>query len=118
MKEASEGTARKWKNLGYTKQTGADLNFGGKNGELCFEGGELNFVLKMIRESGSYKESVLWFTSLISRKETLSACYTELKKVNAAEVLTINMSQGQKQSRILAWTYILSHDRKEWREIG
>ncbi len=113
MEDALQGTARKWKNLGYTKKSGSDLNFGGKNGELWCEGGELNFVLKMIRESVSCKESVLWFTSLISRKETLSACYNELKKVNAAEVLTISMSQGQKQSRVLAWTFHAPGNRKK-----
>ncbi|MHB1178844.1 MAG: 23S rRNA (adenine(1618)-N(6))-methyltransferase RlmF [Daejeonella sp.] len=117
MKEASEGTARKWKNLGYSKQTGADLNFGGKNGELWCEGGELNFLLRMIRESKGYKGSVLWFSSLISKKETLPACYSELKKVNAVEVLTINMTQGQKQSRVLAWTFIEPENRNKWREL-
>lgn len=115
MIEAAEGTERKWKNLGSGK-TGSDLNFGGKNGELWCEGGELNFVCRMIRESAGFSESVLWFSSLISKKETLSACYNELKQVNAAEVLTINMSQGQKNSRILAWTFMDLQYRTKWWE--
>ena len=113
MLAAAEGTERKWKNLGSGK-SGSDLNFGGKNGELWCEGGERNFVCRMIRESASFSESVLWFSSLISKKETLAACYNELTQVNAAEVITINMSQGQKNSRILAWTYKDIPSRTEW----
>jgi len=106
MKEAAEGTARKWKNLGKNKQTSTDLNFGGKNAELWCEGGEERFILKMIEESGQFAKSVQWFTSLVSKKETLAACYRALKRVGAKEVRTIEMKQGQKVSRILAWTYL------------
>lgn len=106
MKEAAEGTARKWKNLGKNKQASTDLNFGGKNAELWCEGGEERFILKMIEESGRFAQSVQWFTSLVSKKETLAACYRALKRVGAKEVRTIEMKQGQKVSRILAWTYL------------
>jgi 23S rRNA (adenine1618-N6)-methyltransferase len=106
MKEAAEGTARKWKNLGKNKQASTDLNFGGKNAELWCEGGEERFILKMIEESGRFAQSVQWFTSLVSKKETLAACYRALERVGAKEVRTIEMKQGQKVSRILAWTYL------------
>lgn len=106
MKEAAEGTTRKWKNLGKNKQASTDLNFGGKNAELWCEGGEERFILKMIEESGRFAQSVQWFTSLVSKKETLAACYRALERVGAKEVRTIEMKQGQKVSRILAWTYV------------
>ena len=106
MKEAAEGTARKWKNLGKNKKASTDLNFGGKNAELWCEGGEERFILKMIEESGRFAQSVQWFTSLVSKKETLAACYRALERVGAKEVRTIEMKQGQKVSRILAWTYL------------
>lgn len=106
MQEAAEGTARKWKNLGKNKQASTDLNFGGKNAELWCEGGEERFILKMIEESGRFAQSVQWFTSLVSKKETLAACYRALERVGAKEVRTIEMKQGQKVSRILAWTYL------------
>ncbi|MBA2369513.1 MAG: RlmF-related methyltransferase [Candidatus Protochlamydia sp.] len=32
--------------------------------------------------------------------------YKKLEKVRALEVKTINMSQGQKKSRIVAWIFI------------
>jgi 23S rRNA (adenine1618-N6)-methyltransferase len=104
IQETMAGTERKWKNLGKDGFR-TELNFGGKNSELWCEGGEVRFVSKMIRESKAFAESVSWFTSLISKKETLPVCYEELKKAGATEVRTIPMSQGQKVSRILAWTF-------------
>ncbi len=104
MQEAMQGTSRKWKNLGH-KQPSAALNFGGKNAELWCEGGEERFVRRMIEESAQFAQSCHWFTSLISKKETLDGCYRTLDKIRATEVKTINMSQGQKISRILAWTF-------------
>ncbi len=106
MKEAAEGTARKWKNLGKDKQAATDLNFGGKNAELWCEGGEERFLLRMIEESVRFGQSVQWFTSLVSKKETLSACYRALERLDVKEVRTIDMKQGQKASRILAWSFI------------
>ncbi|MEJ6978971.1 23S rRNA (adenine(1618)-N(6))-methyltransferase RlmF [Pedobacter sp. P351] len=109
LKEATAGTERKWKNL-EKSAAGSKLNFGGQNNELWCQGGEERFVSGMIEESVQFSKSSLWFTSLISKKETLSGCYRVLKKVNAAAVQTINMSQGQKSSRVLAWTF---HDDAE-----
>lgn len=106
MKEAAEGTARKWKNLGKDKQAATDLNFGGKNAELWCEGGEERFLLRMIEESARFGQSVQWFTSLVSKKETLTACYRALERLDVKEVRTIDMKQGQKASRIIAWSFI------------
>ncbi len=106
MKEAAEGTARKWKNLGKDKKEGIDLNFGGKNAELWCEGGEERFLLRIIEESALFAQSVLWFTSLVSKKETLAACYKALERLGVKEVRTIDMKQGQKSSRMLGWTFI------------
>lgn len=103
--DAAKSTENKWRKLGKEKQTYSDLNFGGKNTELWCEGGEQRFVNQMIKESISFSKEVIWFSSLISKKETLAGCYKELEKAGASEVRTIGMSQGQKVSRILAWTY-------------
>lgn len=47
----------------------------------------------------------LWFTTLVSKKENLASLYKTLNKVNVVEVKTINMAQGQKTTRILAWNF-------------
>lgn len=101
--EAAAGSQRKTKNLGLKDKT--KLNFGGQNAELWCEGGEEAFVRNMIFESKEIGQQITWFTSLISKKEHLPSIYYFLKKVNAVEVKTIDMAQGQKISRIIAWTF-------------
>lgn len=81
------------------------LNFGGQNNELWCTGGEVQFLNQMITESATVSQNCNWFTSLVSKKETLPACYNALDKVKAKTVKIIPMSQGQKVSRILAWTF-------------
>lgn len=104
--EANAGSQRKWNNLrkGNTKGN-PSLNFGGQQAELAYPGGEQAFILKMISESAGYDKQCGWFTSLVSKKETLPAAYKKLKMLDVSEVKTINMSQGQKVSRMLAWTF-------------
>ena len=102
--EAQSGTSRKWQNLGSGSEKTV-LNFGGQNAELWCAGGEVAFVDRMIRESLAFAGSVKWFSSLISKKTTLAGAYAALRQVKAKEVRTIDMAQGQKVSRILAWTF-------------
>lgn len=105
LEEASQGTQRKIKNLGGENPSKSVLNFGGQNAELWCEGGEEKFVIKMIQESASIPEKCVWFTSLISKKEHLPSIYRALKNVKALDIKTIDMAQGQKISRIVAWTF-------------
>ncbi|WP_448698894.1 23S rRNA (adenine(1618)-N(6))-methyltransferase RlmF [Mucilaginibacter sp. AW1-3] len=113
-KEAAAGTERKWKNLGRQDNAKQVLNFGGQNAELWCEGGEERFVRRMIDESIGFAKQCLWFTTLISKKETLTSCYRALEKAGAVEVKTISMAQGQKVSRILAWTFLNQEERNQW----
>jgi 23S rRNA (adenine1618-N6)-methyltransferase len=114
LQEAIAGTERKWKNLGHQQKTETTLNFGGRQNELWCAGGEEGFVRNMIEESQTFAGSVLWFTSLISKKESLPGCYYALKQVNAAQVQTINMAQGQKVSRLLAWSFMDGEAQQQW----
>lgn len=86
-------------------QKNKELNFGGQKAELWCTGGEQQFILTMINESKNYAKQCLWFTTLISKKETLKDCYDALKHVNAKTVQTIEMVQGNKITRILAWSF-------------
>ncbi|GAA6769308.1 hypothetical protein AAGS39_00450 [Flavobacterium sp. CGRL2] len=106
--EANKSTSRKVSNLNpkEKRNTNPVLNFGGQNAELWCNGGEIGFITQMIYESAKYASQVLWFTTLVSKKENLSSIYKILKKVNAVSVKTIEMSQGQKNSRIVAWSFI------------
>ncbi|WP_330745749.1 23S rRNA (adenine(1618)-N(6))-methyltransferase RlmF [Chryseobacterium sp. CP-77] len=111
---AMKGNIRKTKNLHQSKRTRPLLNFSGQQSELWCEGGELAFITKMINESTLFSSQVLWFTCLVSKKDNLNKLNNLLRKVNAVEVKTIDMAQGQKVSRMLAWTFIPRKDRKTW----
>lgn len=109
-----KGNLRKTKNLNKGKAQKTLLNFGGQQSELWCEGGELRFITDMIAESVLYSSQVLWFTCLVSKKDNLYKLTTLLKKIKAVDFKTIDMAQGQKVSRILAWTFIPEKDRKTW----
>ncbi|MEI6866011.1 23S rRNA (adenine(1618)-N(6))-methyltransferase RlmF [Flavicella sp.] len=100
---AASATKRKLKNL---KSKGAEtLNFGGQHNELWCEGGEISFLKNMIRQSKHHADNVVWFTSLVSKKENVRPLKVLLKKLGATSVKAISMGQGTKTSRILAWTF-------------
>ena len=113
--EATKGTIRKISNLENRKVTNPILNFGGKNAELWCEGGELAFITQMIFESSKYPLQVMWFTTLVAKKSHLTSVYRTLNKVNAASIQTIEMAQGQKNSRIVAWTFMTEAQIKNWK---
>ena len=112
--EANAGSQKKWKNLGHKKTEKPVLNFGGQTSELWCKGGEVAFISKMIEESANIKEQCLWFTSLVSKSENLPAIYSVLKKVGAISIKTINMSQGNKISRLVAWTFLSETQHIQW----
>ena len=119
QEEATKSTIRKVNNLETRdfndKNTSPILNFGGKNSELWCKGGELGFITQMAYESAKYPLQCLWFTTLVSKKENLSSIYKTLNKVSAVEIKTINMAQGQKTSRIVAWTFMTAAQQKDWK---
>jgi 23S rRNA (adenine1618-N6)-methyltransferase len=110
--EASKNNIRKINALQHIKNKKPVLNFGGQNAELWCEGGELGFITQMIYESAKYPLQVFWFTTLVSKKENLASLYKTLNKVNAVEIKTIEMAQGQKTSRVLAWTFLSESQQK------
>ncbi|MCX8531117.1 23S rRNA (adenine(1618)-N(6))-methyltransferase RlmF [Chryseobacterium luquanense] len=112
--EAMLGNRRKNNNLRKKKVQNPKLNFGGQHSELWCEGGEIGFIRKKIDESILFSSQILWFTSLVSKKDNLHQLITRLKNSNALEIKTIEMAQGQKISRILAWTFIPKENRKDW----
>jgi 23S rRNA (adenine1618-N6)-methyltransferase len=113
--EATKVALRKVNNLSTNKTTTPTLNFGGQNAELWCPGGELGFITQMIYESAKYPMHCLWYTTLVSKQAHLNSLYKTLNKVNAANISTIDMAQGQKTSRILAWTFLTEKQQKEWK---
>ncbi|WP_400190570.1 23S rRNA (adenine(1618)-N(6))-methyltransferase RlmF [Hymenobacter sp. B81] len=112
--EAADSARRKNRNLGYAKAPEPTLNFGGKNTELWCEGGEEGFVRRYVEQSVPLAARCLWFSSLISKKETLPSIYYFLQQAGALEVRTIAMNHGHKASRIVAWTFQTPEQQQQW----
>ncbi|MBT3881723.1 MAG: 23S rRNA (adenine(1618)-N(6))-methyltransferase RlmF [Campylobacteraceae bacterium] len=116
QKEALKGSTRKVQNLTKSIVKDPTLNFQGQSGELWCNGGEMLFIKKMIKESVKFKDNCLWFTTLVSKKENLDNIYKVLKFVKVFEHQTIDMNQGNKKTRIVAWTFQDKNQQENWRK--
>lgn len=118
LEEATRGSRRKWRNLGKLdpRRKLPLLNFGGQGAELYCEGGEAEFLRRMIAESASFAGQVYWFSSLVSKAANLPLAEAALKKAGAREVRSVPMGQGQKQSRFIAWTFLDEEQQRQWRK--
>lgn len=99
--EARGANRRKTRNLG----TNAVRNFAGNNNELWYVGGEKAFLHNYLYQSSLYKEQCIWFTSLVSKKENVEGLQKSAKKLGATAFKIIPMHQGNKVTRIIAWSY-------------
>ena len=48
---------------------------------------------------------VLWFSSLVAKREHLPDLHKQLAKAGAVEVRAVDMAQGSKRSRFVAWSF-------------
>ena len=65
----------------------------------------------MVEQSMKFAYQCLWFSSLVSKKDNLLPLYRILKKAKVADFKVVEMAQGQKVSRFIAWTYIRKNQR-------
>jgi len=114
LEEALKGNERKRKNLAINRQqnknklmrvTSPKLNFGGQQAELWCEGGEAAFLRSMITESRLFSLQCRWFTCLISKQTNVNPAVQHLRKLQAKQIKVIDMQQGNKMTRIMAWTF-------------
>ncbi len=117
LEEAQKATKRKVRNLTHKKSKEIISNFGGQSNELWCEGGERRFIEDIIRQSTKYANSVLWFTTLVSKQSTLRSVNLALKKARAYKSIKIEMGQGNKSSRIIAWTFLNPEKQRKFIEI-
>ncbi len=111
--EALQATTRKLKGLGQ----GTDKvirNFAGQAQELWYTGGEKAFLHTYLYESSLFKTNCFWYTSLVSNKDNIKSMQKSLKKLGATTVKIIEMSQGNKKSRIVAWTFLNEKEQRTW----
>jgi len=99
--EAKGANARKSRNLG----NNAVRNFAGNNNELWYPGGEKAFLHNYLYQSSLYKDTSVWFTSLVSKKETIESLQKSGEKLKVKTMKIIPMHQGNKITRIVAWQF-------------
>ena len=114
--EADAAARRKVANLTGQRMGNVELNFVGRHHELWCDGGEEVFLATMARESVSYGHQVAWFSSLVSKAANVRGLQRELEMCDARRVVTLDMAQGNKISRVVAWTYLDKEEMAIWRE--
>lgn len=112
--EAEMHFSRKAKNLKLVGKKGLVKNFGGTHNELWTEGGELRFIESMVQESKLFANNCLWFTSLVSKQSHMNTILRFIQNASACQVKTIPMGQGQKNSRMVAWTFMEKGRHRDW----
>jgi len=115
---ARDANRQKWQKLNKGKPLDVNpgLNFGGQSNELVCNGGEGGFLGRMIIESAGLAHQVFWFTSLVSKAANIPALEKQLRELGATDVRSLNMAQGEKHSRLLAWTFLDKKQRRAWRK--
>ena len=115
--EAASGSQRKWRNLGKLDPSRKlpKLNFGGQAAELWCEGGEAAFIARLADESAGFASQVCWFSTLVSKGANVAPLVARLRRLGARRVHTLDMAQGHKQSRFVAWTFLDAAAQAAWR---
>lgn len=111
--EALEATKTKLKGLGMPTDK-AVRNFSGTPKELCYAGGEKAFLHNYLYESSHYKQHCFWYTSLVSNVSHVRSMEASLKKLGATEFQVLDMNQGNKVSRVVAWSFLSKSEQKKW----
>lgn len=116
LEEATQSSQRKWRNLGKLDSSRAlpVLNFGGQAAELYCEGGEAAFISRLAEESRRVAHQVCWFSTLVSKAGNVALLQKQLKRLAALQVEVVEMGQGQKRSRFVAWTFTDEARRRTW----
>lgn len=111
--EAREASDTKWKGLGKAGESKI-RNFSGTPKELCYAGGEKAFLHNYLYESSHFPKQCFWFTSLVSNVNHVRSMEASLKKLGATEFQVLDMIQGNKVSRVVAWSFLTKAEQKEW----
>lgn len=106
-KDAEKEALRKINNLKLPKRDENNelaLNFKGQSNELWCNGGEALFIKRLIKQSAEFKQQAEVFTTLVAKEIHLPKIYKQLDKLKATHT-TIEMGQGNKKSRFVAWWF-------------
>lgn len=78
----------------------------GNSLEVVVEGGEVNFVCKMVEQSLECKEKVKVFTSMLGKKSSLTAVKEYLESKGIRNLISTEFCQGRTTRWGIAWTFL------------
>lgn len=116
--EAMGETKKKYQNLKKEKTASVEMNFQGKNNELWCPGGEKRFISQLVNESKNFRKQCFWFSTLVSKASHLQSIKNSLEFHKAEDINVIEMSQGNKASRIIAWTFLNKKQKTDWQKTN
>ena len=111
IEDAKKQNIRKNKGLNNKSD---ERNFAGVENELSYKGGEKAFLHTYLYESSQFKKQCFWYTTLVSKKENVKGMYASLEKLGATKIKTIPMHQGNKITRVVAWTFLNEKEKIDW----
>lgn len=114
QERAGDDRSRVDRSRRHSAQSAPALNFAGQAAELWCPGGEEAFVTRMVSESRDVASRCLWFSSLVAHASSLPGIKQALAASGASEVRVIEMSQGQKISRCVVWSFLTPAERRQW----
>ncbi|KAJ3693961.1 hypothetical protein LUZ60_009441 [Juncus effusus] len=78
---------------------------GGTREEMVCDGGEREFVGRIVEDSICLKDSFRWFTSMVGRKANLKFLISKIREKGATIVKTTEFVQGHTARWGLAWSF-------------
>lgn len=75
--------------------------------ELITENGEVGFVTNMIKESLNHQESIIWFSSLLGKKNSIDSVINVLQNVNCENFFIRDYQLGNTKRWIIFWSFKL-----------
>jgi 23S rRNA (adenine1618-N6)-methyltransferase len=69
----------------------------------------------MIQQSKKFAGNCFCFSTMISKESNLRSVYKALEKAEVFGTETIPMGQGNKISRIVAWTFLNTEEQNKWK---
>ncbi|CAN9511617.1 unnamed protein product [Ophioblennius macclurei] len=82
----------------------SSVNTGGVT-EIMAEGGELEFVKRIIHDSLQLKKRLRWYSCMLGKKCSLAPLKEELRKQGVAKVTHTEFCQGRTMRWALAWSF-------------
>jgi len=85
--------------------------------ELIFDGGEINFLQQLVKESKKFATNCFWFSTLVNKQSNQKGMVEFLKELGATQTKVIPMGMGNKSSQIITWTFLSKEEQTAWKKV-